>query len=408
MKIDNCRICKGKNLKKFLSLGNQPHCNSFLTADQLNSNEPRWPLETLFCQDCGLVQLSYVVDADIMFREYAYVSGTTITLNEHFRQSAEKLASKFSLPQGSLAADIGSNDGTFLRHFRDLGMRVVGIDPAVNVAKIANARGIETVPDYFTEETAKKIKREKGPASLITAAGVFFHIHDMDDVCRGIYELLADDGVLHIQAIYLGDVLKQTSFDNIYHEHMSLYTVRPLTRLFDRFGMEIFDLEHSNIHGGTMLYYVCKRGARPVRDSVRKQLDFERSQGWHKLEAYQDFARRVETIRDELNRILTSLKAEGKRIAAYTAPAKGNTLLNYCGIEPDILEYAAEKAPLKIGLFTPGTHIPVIDEEEAMKNPPDYFLLLAWNFKDELIEKNRKFRENGGKFIVPIPRPHIV
>lgn len=403
-----CRICKNDHLVKFLSLGDQPHCNSFLRAKGLGEDEPKWPLEMMFCPDCKLVQLSHAVDPDIMFRDYVYVSGTTKTLNEHFRLSAKKLVDKFNLPGDSLIVDIGSNDGTFLKHFKDLGMRVIGVEPAVNIAKTANERGIETLNDYFTESAARKIRAEKGTASLITAAGVFFHIDDMDEVCRGICQLLDDKGVLHVQAIYLGDVLNQTSFDNIYHEHVSLYTVMPLVRLFERFGLTIFDLEHSTIHGGTMLYYICREGACQVRETVEKQLAYERSRGWDKLQAYREFALRVENIRHELMKILTELKSDGKRIAAYTAPAKGNTLLNYCGIGPDILDYAAEKAPLKIGLFTPGTHIPVIDEDQAMKNPPDYFLLLAWNFKDELLKKNREFRESGGKFIIPIPHPHIV
>jgi cyclopropane fatty-acyl-phospholipid synthase-like methyltransferase len=403
-----CRICKGGNLIEFLDLGIQPHCNSFLREDQLKDPEPKYPLKMMFCPDCKLAQLSYVVDADIMFKDYLYVSGTTRTLSEHFRCSAEKLTQKFSLKPDSLVVDIGSNDGTFLKHFQDLGMRTVGVEPADNIAEIAAKNGVETVNDYFSEKTAQKIRAEKGAASLITAAGVFFHIDDMDDVCRGIYELLADDGVLHVQAIYLGDVLKQNSFDNIYHEHLSLYTVTPLTELFSRFGMTIFDLEHSDIHGGTMLYYVCREGARPINESVEKQLEYERSMGWDKLQAYEEFAERVHSIRKELKNILTDLKSQGKRIAAYTAPAKGNTLLNFCEIGPETLECAAERAPLKIGLFTPGTNIPVMDEDEVMKNPPDYFLLLAWNFKDELLQKNQAFRDKGGKFIIPIPYPHIV
>ena len=403
-----CRICKGSNLTTFLSLGDQPHCNSFVRKEQLEDAEPVWPLEMMFCEDCKLVQLTHVVDPDIMFRDYVYVSGTTRTLDEHFRESAGKLVDKFQLPEDSLIVDIGSNDGTFLRHFKDLGMRVTGVDPALNVAEIANSRGIYTIPDFFTCKTARDIRKAKGPASLVTAAGVFFHIDDMDEVCRGIYELLDDNGVLHVQAIYLGDVLRQTSFDNIYHEHVSLYTVMPLIHLFKRFGLTIFDLEHSEIHGGTMLYYVCRKGAYEVRDSVTKQLEYERSRGWDKLDAYLEFAGRVQKIREEMMNILRDLKSRGKSIAAYTAPAKGNTLLNYFGIGTGILDYAAEKAPLKIGLYTPGTHIPVIDEDEAMKDPPDYFLLLAWNFKDELIRKNSEFRERGGKFIIPIPHPHIV
>jgi hypothetical protein len=287
-------------------------------------------------------------------------------------------------------------------------MRVVGVDPAKNLAKIANEKGIETADDFFTEAIARRIRREKGPAQLITAAGVFFHIDDMDDVCRGIYELLDDKGVVHVQAIYLGSVLEQNSFDNFYHEHVSLYTLRPLIHLFQRFGMRVFDVDLSPIHGGSLLVYACKDSTYPVRKSVEEMLAYEHSQGWDTFEAYREFALVAEGIRDDLMRILHELKAQGKRIAAYSAPAKGNTLLNYCGIGTDILDYAAEKAPLKIGLYTPGMHIPVVDEAEAMRDPPDYFLLLAWNFKDELIRKNKEFCEGGGKFIIPIPNPHIV
>lgn len=403
-----CRICKGKRLIKFLSLGLQPHCNSFLHPDQLNREEPRWPLDLMYCEDCHLVQLSYVVDSELLFREYVYVSGTTNTLREHFRQSAIDLVSRFQIPCNSLVVDIGSNDGTWLQHFRDLGMRVVGVDPATNIAMMANEGGIETVNDFFTERVARKIRQEKGPANLITAAGVFFHIDDMDEVCRGLYELLDDKGVLHVQAIYLGSVLEQNSFDNFYHEHVSFYTLRPLIHLFHRSGMTVFDVGWSSIHGGSLLIYVCKGEAYPVQESVGKRLAYEQSQGWDTPKAYHEFAERVEKTRDDLMKMLRKLKAQGKRIAAYSAPAKGNTLLNYCQIGTDILDYAAEKAPLKIGLYTPGMHIPVIDEAEALKNPPDYFLLLAWNFKNELIEKNEEYREQGGKFIIPIPTPHIV
>lgn len=406
--MKSCRICKSQQLIKFLSLGDQPHCNSFLRSEDLNQAEPSWPLELMYCQDCHLVQLSYVVDPDVMFRSYVYVSGTTKTLNEHFRQSAANLVEKFQLPPDSLVVDIGSNDGTFLQHFQNLGMNVVGVDPATNIAQLANERGIETINNFFTEETARKIRQEKGAAALITAAGVFFHIDDMDDVCRGIYELLDDQGILHVQAIYLGSMLEQNSFDNVYHEHVSYYTLHPLIHLFNRFGLTVFDVGYSEIHGGSLLVYVCKGDAYPVRESVQKQLDYERSQGWDTLKPYQEFAQRVQNIRQQLTSLLAELKSQGKRIAAYTAPAKGNTLLNYCQIGTNLLDYAVEKAPLKVGLYTPGMHIPVIDETEAMKNRPDYFLLLAWNFKEELLQKNQAYRDQGGKFIIPIPTPHIV
>ena len=406
--MKKCRICKGTNLEKFLSLGDQPHCNSFLKADQIDQDEPMWPLDLVYCMDCHLVQLSCVVDPEVMFKDYVYVSGTTKTLCEHFRQSAVDLVSEFQLPNESLVVDIGSNDGTFLQQFKDLGMQVAGVDPASNIAKIANERGIETINDFFSVPVSKMIREQRGTASLITAAGVFFHIDDMDEVCKGIYELLDDKGILHVQAIYLGGMLEQTSYDNVYHEHVSYYTLRPLIHLFKRFDMSVFDVRHSGIHGGSLLLYVCKNGAYPIKDSVEKQLAYEHEKEWDTLEAYKKFSVSVQKSRDELVKMLKDLKANGKSIAAYTAPAKGNTLLNYCQIGTDILDCAVEKAPLKIGLYTPGMHIQVVDEDEAMKAPADYLLLLAWNFKDELLRKNQAYHDKGVKFIVPIPFPHIV
>jgi SAM-dependent methyltransferase len=395
-------------LEKVLSLGEQPHCNSFLTSEQLNSQEPRWPLELFYCHNCHLAQLGHVVDPDIMFRDFLYVSGTTKTLRNHFKSCAESCIHRFGLPPQSLVVDIGSNDGTWLKYFKASGMRVIGVDPAKNLAEMANAAGIPTLADFFTQKVAESLRREHGPAAMITAAGVFFHIDDMDDVCRGIYTLLADDGILHVQAIYMGNVLENNSYDNIYHEHLSLYTLHPLIHLFERFDMTIFDIEFNSIHGGSILLYVCKKGAYPIKQSVKAQQDFEREKGWNQVEAYRIFAENVQKNRDELRGMIRELKSQGKRIAAYSAPAKGNTLLNYCQLGRDLIDYAIEKAPLKIGRYTPGMHILVVEESQAMQNPPDYMLLLAWNFKDELIEKNHAFLENGGHFIVPIPKPHIV
>jgi SAM-dependent methyltransferase len=403
-----CRICKGKRLEPFLDLGMQPHCNHFLQAEDLGAEEPRWPLALLYCRDCHLVQLTTVVDPAFMFRHYLYVSGTTATLREHFRRSASDLVDRFRLGRGNLVVDIGSNDGTWLQQFKDRGLRVQGVDPAANIAEMANAAGIPTLADFFTEANAKAIRQAQGPADLITAAGVFFHIDDMDDVCRGIKALLADSGLVHIQAIYLGAMLKQTSYDNVYHEHVSYYTLHPLIRLFERFELEVFDLGFSEIHGGTMLLYVGHKGMHSVEPAVAAQLAYEREQGWDALDAYLAFAQRVQRNRDRLRSMIQELKSQGKRIAAYSAPAKGNTLLNYCQLGPDLLDYACERAPLKIGTHTPGMHLEVIDEQEAMRHPPDYFLLLAWNFKEELIRKNQAFRDGGGRFIIPIPEPHIV
>ncbi len=406
--VQACRICKGRDLEGFLNLGEQPHCNSFVRACDLDAAEMRWPLELLYCRDCHLVQLSCVVDADLMFRNYPYVSGTTNTLSAHFYASARNLAARFAPPARALVVDIGSNDGSFLRGFTPLGLRTLGVDPARNVAEMANREGIETINDYFGETLARRIRAERGSAFFITAAGVFFHIDDIDDVCRGVYELLDERGVFHIQAIYLGAMLEQTSFDNVYHEHLSYYTLRSVMHLLQRFELTVFDVGLSPIHGGSLMVYACRQDAYPMADSVQSLLAYEHVKNWDTPAPYREFAGRAQRVRDELLALLRSLKAGGKRIAAYGAPAKGNTLLNYGQIGSDLVEYAAERAPLKVGLFTPGMHIPVVAESEAMTNPPDYFLLLPWNFADELLTRNRAYRERGGKFIIPIPSPSVV
>ncbi len=403
-----CRICKGQDLHKFLSLGDQPHCNRFLKGEELNTKEPFYPLDMYFCQDCDLVQLGYVVPPEVMFRDYPYVSGTTVTLTRHFHQLARDIVERFDLTAGSRIVDIGSNDGTFLRGFKKQGMRVLGVDPAINIAKMANEAGIETIPDFFGRSVAEQIVRERGHADVITAAGVFYHIPDLDDVVEAVRVLLNDDGVFVVQANYLLDMLEKNSFDNIYHEHLHYYSLKPLTVLFRRFDMEVFYAERNSIHGGSIVVYVRKGITRAPKKSVDALLALEAERGLYKLDTYHQFAVRVGRIREELLAILEDFKAKGKRIAAYGAPAKGNTMLNYCRIGPDLLEYAVEKNLLKAGLFTPGMHIPIISEEEARDKQPDYYLMLPWNFLDEFLEKEKSFRERGGRFIVPIPAPHVV
>ncbi|MBI1884948.1 MAG: class I SAM-dependent methyltransferase [Chloroflexi bacterium] len=408
MSMKKCRICEGRNLHKFLSLGRQPHCNRFLREQDLALDEPAYPLDLYFCDDCALVQLGYVVPPEKMFRDYPYVSGTTATLPAHFQRLAQEIVARFDVPRGSLVADIGSNDGTFLRGFQQLGMRVLGFDPAVNIAALANEAGIETVPEFFDRDVSARAAAEKGKAKVITAAGVFYHVPDLPDFVEGVRALLADDGIFVVQAIYLLDMIEKTSFDNVYHEHLCYYSLKPLTVLFNRFNMEVFEVERAPIHGGSIIVYVRQGISRGRKESVEALLAEEARRGLYSLETYQEFACRVAGVREKLVSLLRDLRAQGKGIAAYGAPAKGNTMLNYCRIGPDVLRYAAEKNPLKQGLYTPGMHIPVIAEEKAREDPPDYYLVLPWNFLDEFLEKEREFRERGGRFIVPIPEPHIV
>ena len=403
-----CRTCKSPRLQEVLSLGDQPHCNHFLTQEELNVPEARYPLDCYLCRDCGLVQLGYVVPPEVMFRQYLYMSGTTKTLSQHFFQLAGQLVTQFALSPGSLVVDVGSNDGTFLKGFKARGMQVLGVDPAVNIAKMANDRGIETLCEFFGREAAARILSEKGKARMVTAAGVFYHIPDLDDVVQGVRDVLADDGVFVVQANYLVDMLHKNTFDNIYHEHLCYYSLKPLTVLFRRFDMQVFDVERHPIHGGSIIVYVRKGVTPAPKKRVDDMLMAEEDQGVYALGTYTAFAEKVEQIRDRLVTMLRGLKIQGKRIAAYGAPAKGNTLLNFCKIGPDLLEYAIEKNDLKVGRYTPGMHIPVVSEEQARRAPAEYLLVLPWNFLEEFLEKERAFRTHGGKFIVPVPMPYVI
>jgi C-methyltransferase-like protein/methyltransferase family protein len=367
-----------------------------------------YPLDLYFCKNCANVQLGHVVPPEIMFRNYLYVSGTTKTLTEYFHRLAREIVQSFSIPTGSLVVDIGSNDGTFLKGFKDLGMRVLGVDPAENIARIANAGGIETVPEFFTRETARQIAQERGRAKVITAAGVFYHIPDLDDVMEGVRDLLADDGIFMVQALYNLDMLQKNSFDNVYHEHVSYFSLKPLILLFRRFDMEVFEAKRASIHGGCIIVYVRKHVAFTPNRSVSSLVELEKVNGLHSVEAYEEFGSRVGRVREKLPAMLREMRTLGKRISAYGAPAKGNTMLNYCKIGRDLVQYAVEKNLLKVGMYTPGMHIPVISEEEARRDLPDYYLVLPWNFLHEFIQKESDFIKSGGRFIVPIPEPHIV
>jgi len=403
-----CRICKGERLHEFLSLGPQPHCNNFLTAEQLDGKEPFYPLDVFFCETCALVQLGYAVPRETMFLNHPYVSGTTATLTRHFEALAGRIFRRYHLTSRSLVVDIGSNDGTWLKAFRRLGTRTLGVEPAERIAKLAVDSGIETELSFFGHDVAARIAAERGKADVITAAGVFFHVDDLDDFVAGVDALLAEDGVFVVQAMYLHDIVERSAFDSIYHEHLCYYSLGPLTKLFERFGMAIVDIERIDIHGGSFVIYVERAARARPEPTVDETLRHEEAAGLYSLDTYRRFAARTHDVREKLVRLLHEVKERGGSMAAYGAPARGNTLLNFCKIGPDILDYATEKNPFKFGLYTPGMHIPVVPEESARETPPDYYLVLAWNFFDEFVEKEREFRERGGRFVLPLPEPRVV
>jgi len=405
--MTTCHICQNKKLHKFLSLGPIPLANSFLPPDQLGVTEPYYPLDVCFCSNCGLVQLAQIIAPEILFKDYAYLTGTSEPMKAHFAKLAESAIQRFSLTEGDLVLDIGSNDGTLLENFQRRGMRVLGIEPATNVAKLASLRGVETWDDFFDESLARRICSDKGQPRAILATNVLAHVADLEGFLRGVNHLLADDGVFVIEVPYLVDMLNRVEFDTIYHEHLRYFAVRPLIALFSKFGMSIVAVERVSVHGGSLRVY-GQKFIPSLPSSVTELLSLETEAKIDSLETYQKFAEDVRRLKEDLVSLLKALKKQGAKIAGYGAPAKGNILLNYCKIGTDILDYVTDTTPFKQGRYTPGMHIPVFPENHFHEFPPDYALLLAWNYADKILQKEEGYRQAGGKFIVPIPEPKLV
>lgn len=404
-----CRMCQSKNMYKFLDLGFTPPADQFRRKDQLREPEIYYPLDVYMCEDCGLAQLGYVVSPEVLYRnDYPYEASTTKTGRVHWDSFAQRVVERFDLDGNDLVVDIGSNVGVLLSAFNDRGVRIQGVDPAANIVMIAHERGIDTICDFFNFETVQKILCEKGQASVITGTNVFAHVDDLYAFMENIRLLLNDDGIFIFEAPYFVNLIKKLEYDTIYHEHLSYLSVKPLLPFFNKFDMEIFDIEQVDIHGGSFRVYVGKKSLRPVSDIIEHLLREEEEMQIYSHDALNQFSDKVKNNRQELIWLLQSLKQEGKRIVGVSAPAKGMTLLNYCRIGNELLDVVTEKSLLKIGRFTPGTHIPVEPDSYLLEEKPDYALLLAWNFADEIIKNLDDFRKQGGKFIIPIPMPHIV
>ncbi len=401
-KNTKCRICKTP-LVEFLSLGQTPPSNAFLKKKDF-ATEQSYPLRVGFCRLCHLAQLMEVVDKNALFSHYVYFFSVMPTASNHFGAYAEDVIKKFiKEPKKDLIIEIGSNDGLLLKAFQKKRCaNVLGIDPAKNIAKFANKNGVPTLADFFSLPLARKIVQEKGRAKVIIGNNVVAHIDNLHDLTRGVDKLLDEKGVFIFEAPYLGDMFENLAYDSIYHEHLSYLALVPLIKLFKQYNLSVFDAQITQRQGNSIRVFVSRAKAYPISANIQKLLDKEKASGMHKLSSYQALAKRIHASKDQLRALLLKLKAEGKTIAGYGAPARGNTILNFSQIGSDILDFATEELPLKIGLYSPGMHVLVRNVVDARKNHPDYYVMLAWNYKDQILKKEAKFIKNGGKFIIPI------
>jgi SAM-dependent methyltransferase len=407
--VEECRVCGSSDWQDVIAFGLVPLANGFLDPADSYDDEPYYPLGVISCRSCRLLSVTHVVDPEVLYGTYSYVTSESETMVRHMEYVVCLCRERFGLVDGSFVVEIGSNVGTQLGMFRAAGMRILGIDPARNLAEIANQREIETLPLFFSVGTADSVARQYGQARLILGRHVVAHIDDVAGVVAGARTLLAADGVFAIEVPYVLDLLEKVAFDTIYHEHLSYFQVRTLVTLFARHGMRVFDVERVPVHGGSILVFAGRDdGPWQVRPAVGELLGLEERSGLFEDAAYRSFAENVGRVRDELPALIRGLVAEGKRVAAYGASAKGNTILNVCGLGLDELEFCSDTTELKQGRVLPGTHVPVCSPEHATSRPPDYYLLLAWNYAEEIIRKEPAFIAGGGSFIVPIPKPSII
>lgn len=402
-----CMNCSGRNLVCFLDLSEQPNGNRFITPDQI-AGEPTYPLKMDVCTDCWQVQIDEFPAQEVLFDDHPYVTGVNVPVVEHFKTLATNVKNDIGFEKGDIVLDIGSNDGSLLNSFRDLGATTIGVDPGLRVTNLAREAGHLTCRAFWNGESAQALKSLSVRPKIITATAVFYHVPDLHDFVDGLNILMEDDSVFVVQGVSMLDVMEKNQFDHFYHEHSCIHSVSALRRLFERHDMTVFDAEQYDIHGGSFVIYVAKNAAnRPVSPRVAEFEARERAGGLENLDAYFEFSKRVEGNVADLKALLVRLKDEGRTVMGLGAPLKGSTLLNYGEIGPDLISALTEVNEFKIGRLAPGVHIPVVDERKLDKDP-DYFVVLAWNFLDFFIRKKRDFLERGGKLIVPVPELTVI
>ncbi|MDH6213155.1 class I SAM-dependent methyltransferase [Streptomyces pseudovenezuelae] len=407
--VTRCRVCGARDWQEVVSFGEVPLANAFLEPAASYEHEPAYPLGVVSCRSCRLMSVTHVVDPEVLYRTYSYVTSDSETITRHMEFVASVCRERGRLAPGDLVVELGSNTGQQLAAFARDGARVLGVDPALNLAAVANERGIRTLPEFFDPSCAEAVRDEHGPARLILGRHVFAHIDDLTGVLAGVRALLAPDGVFAIEVPYAVDLLEKHAFDTIYHEHLSYFLVRTLDTLFTRHGLRLFDVERLAIHGGSLLVLVGRPEARhPVTDIVGELIAAEERADLGSDIGYEEFVRGVRGVREDLPALVRTLVAEGSRVAGYGASAKGTTILNICGLGPTEVSYCTDTTVLKQDKVLPGTHIPVRSPDHARADPPDVYLMLAWNYADEILRKEADFLRGGGRFILPFPKPTIV
>jgi SAM-dependent methyltransferase len=405
-----CRFC-GQTLRTtFVDLGMSPPCQTHIEPHQLNHMEPFFPLHAWVCERCFLVQLEeYVAPADI-FSEYAYFSSYADSWVEHARRYSVLMRERFNIGRDSLVMEIASNDGYLLQHFVAASVPVLGIEPAANVAKVAQDKGIRTEVCFHGRTSADKIVAKYGQADLLLGNNVLAHVPDLNDFVAGMKRLLKPSGVITMEFPHLQRLMEQNQFDTIYHEHFSYFSFFTVEQVFAAHGLTLFDVDELSTHGGSIRIYARHAGdqSKPVSERAQQLRARELALGFDSLRTYQNFAEQVKSTKRKILSLLIDLKNQGKSIVGYGAPGKGNTLLNYCGIRTDLLSFTVDRNPYKQGKYTPGTHIPILSPDRIRDTRPDYVFILPWNLKDEICAQMNFVREWGGRFIVPIPEPQIL
>ena len=404
-----CRLCGGADLSMVFSMGRTPLANALLTREQLEQPEPTYPLDLAFCPGCALVQITETVPPEKLFREYLYFSSFSDTRLRQARELVEQALKSRSLNKESLVVEVASNDGYLLQYFKQAGIPVLGIEPAVNVARVAEERGIPTLCDFFGVDLARQMRSQNQGADVLIANNVLAHVADLNGFVEGIQILLKETGVAIIEVPYVREMIARCEFDTIYHEHLCYYSVTALDRLFKKHRLLLQDAQLVEIHGGSLrLFVVPAAGGAAPHESVRQLLESESALGMDRPEFYSRFSSRVGQLRESIRRLTADLKKAGKRIAAYGASAKGSVFTNYIGLGKETLDFVVDRSNYKQGLFMPGTHLPILPPEKLLEAMPDYCLVLTWNIAPEIIQQQNAYRQKGGKLIIPIPEPTIV